>query len=121
LINATGWRRSLIAVAGGLLTLLAFAPFGLFPFAVIGPGILFYLWLDATPRQAFQDGWLFALGLFGAGVSWLQISIDQFGNVGSLFAAAVTVLFVVVVSLYYGAAGWLGQRLFLKVEQAEER
>ncbi len=106
-----GWKRRLIAIAGGLLTLLAFAPIGLFPFAVIGPAILFYLWLDATPGQAFRDGWLFALGLFGAGVSWLQISIDQFGNVGSLLAAVITAVFVMVISVYYGLAGWVAQRL----------
>ncbi len=105
--------RGSIAIAAGLLTLLAFAPFGLFLFALIGPGILFYLWLDTTPRQAFRDGWLFALGLFGAGVSWLQISIDQFGNVGSLVALLITALFISVVAIYYGAAGWLVQRLSL--------
>lgn len=117
MINLAGWIRALIAIVGGLITLLAFAPFGVFPFAVIGPGILFYLWLEATPGQAFRDGWFFAFGLFGAGVSWLQISIDQFGNVGSFLATVLTALFIAFISIYYGLAGWMGQRLSTRLSR----
>ena len=99
--------RTLLALSAGAATVLAFAPFGIATLAIIAPAALFMLWLSATPRQAFLEGWVYGLGLLGAGVSWMYISIEQFGNTGVLLAAAITVGFVLLVSLFYGAAGWL--------------
>jgi apolipoprotein N-acyltransferase len=101
----------------GAASVLAFAPFHIFPFALLGPAVLFYLWLDSNPKRAFVDGWLFGLGLLGFGVFWMHISIDQFGNVGTGLAIALTLLFVASMSLYYGLAGWLGQRLGRRLGQ----
>jgi len=103
--------RSLIAFAAGAVTVLAFAPFSLFPLAVLGPALLLFLWLNATPGMAFREGWMFGLGLFGFGVFWMHISIDQFGNVGTVLAILITLLFVIAMALYYGFLGWLGKRL----------
>jgi apolipoprotein N-acyltransferase len=105
------WTRSLLPFGAGAATVLAFAPFHLFPFALLGPAVLFYLWLDSSPKRAFGDGWLFGLGLLGFGVFWMHISIDQFGNIGTGLAIGLTLLFVAAMSLYYGLAGWLGERL----------
>jgi apolipoprotein N-acyltransferase len=105
------WTRSLIPFGAGAATVLAFAPFHLFPLALLGPAVLFYLWLESNPKRAFVDGWLFGLGLLGFGVFWMHISIDQFGNIGTALAIALTLLFVAAMALYYGLAGWLGQRL----------
>jgi apolipoprotein N-acyltransferase len=103
--------RSLIALGAGASSVLAFAPFSLFPFALTGPALLFLLWLDSDPRRAFWEGWLYGVGLFGGGVFWMHISIDQFGGIGTFFPIALTLLFTVVMALYYGLVGWLGQRL----------
>ncbi len=100
------------AWAAGALSVLAFAPFGLFPLALSGPLLLCWLWRDATPRFGFQSGWAYGVGLLGFGVFWLHISIDQFGNMGTLAAIALTLLFVVVLALYYGLLGWLTVRLW---------
>jgi len=103
--------RALLAFGGGASTLLAFAPFSIYPLAVLGPLLLFLLWLDASPRRAFRDGWFFGLGLLGFGVSWLHISIDEFGNVGTPLAVFITALFIALLSLFYGLVGWLGRVL----------
>jgi apolipoprotein N-acyltransferase len=50
---------------------------------------------------------LYGLGLMGTGVSWLHVSIAQFGDVGWLFPILVTAVFVLIMALYYGLAGWL--------------
>ncbi len=105
-----GWRI-LIAFCAGAVTLLAFAPFSLFPLAAIGPALLFLLWLAASPSRAFAEGWVFGLGLLGFGIFWMHISIDQFGNVGTALAILITLAFVAAMALYYGAAGWLALRL----------
>ena len=79
------WVRSrpgVSAVLAGALAPLAFAPFDFTALAWLTPVLLFRLWLDAEPRQAFLSGWWFGVGLLAIGVSWVQVSIDQFCNVG---------------------------------------
>lgn len=105
------WRLT-AAFAAGALSVLAFAPFSLYPMALAGPLLLLWLWRDATPRFGFQSGWAYGLGLLGFGVFWLHISIDQFGNMGTVAAIAITLLFVLVIALYYGLVGWLTVRLW---------
>lgn len=101
----------LLAFAAGGLTTLAFAPFALSPLAALGLALLFRLWRDAAPGQAFRLGWLYGLGLMGFGVSWLHISINQFGNVGLPLALSFTALFVAAIALYFAVAGALAARL----------
>ncbi len=109
--DATAWRLP-AAFAAGALTVLAFAPFSLYPLALAGPLLLLWLWQDASPRSGFQSGWAYGLGLLGFGVFWLHISIDQFGNLGTASAIAITLLFVLAIALYYGLVGWLTVRLW---------
>lgn len=99
----------LVAFGAGSLTVLAFAPFDIYPLAQIGPAILLLLFLGADRGAAFRLGWFFGLGLFGIGVFWLHISIDQFGGVGSALAILVTLAFIAGLALFYGVVGWLGK------------
>jgi len=101
--------RLLIAFIAGAATVFAFAPFDLYPLAVLGPAILLLLWLVSDARMAFRAGWAFGLGLFGIGVFWMHISIDQFGNVGTVLAIVITLAFIAGIALYYGLVGWLGK------------
>jgi len=103
---AQPWLRGLAACAAGAATTLAFAPFDLAPLALLGPALLFHLWQTGSLRSGFLHGWLFGLGLLGTGVSWLHISIDQFGNVGLPLALLITFGFVLGVALLFGLAGW---------------
>jgi apolipoprotein N-acyltransferase len=96
----------LLAVSAGGLTTLAFAPFNLWPLAMLGPAMLFFLW-TRPGASGFQTGLAYGLGLMGSGVSWLHVSIAQFGDLGWLFPLVVTLGFVALVALYYGLLGWL--------------
>ncbi|SCZ51729.1 apolipoprotein N-acyltransferase [Thiohalomonas denitrificans] len=97
-------------LAGGLLP-LAFAPFDILPLAVLSPAVLFWLWHDAAPRRAAGLGFLFGLGQFGIGVSWVFVAINEFGGTGMLPAALLTGLFVAALALYPALVGYLGRRL----------
>ena len=66
--------RSLFAFAAGSLTVLAFAPFSFHFLAIAGSFLLTLLWLNASPAQAFREGWLFGFGLMGVGVFWMQLT-----------------------------------------------
>jgi apolipoprotein N-acyltransferase len=90
---------------------LAFAPLGLFPLAFLSFGLLAHFWMAATPRQAFWSGYAFGLGLFGAGVSWVYVSLHTFGAMPLPLAALATFLFCAFLALFPAAAGWLQARI----------
>ncbi|MGD8907899.1 MAG: apolipoprotein N-acyltransferase [Chromatiales bacterium] len=96
----------LLALLAGALTTLAFAPFNLWPLALLGPGLLFLLWTRGQ-RPDFTTGFAYGLGLMGSGVSWLYVSIEQFGDLGWLLPLLITVGFIALMALYYGLLGWL--------------
>lgn len=103
-------RYGLALLAGAALP-LAFEPFVFLPLAYLAPALLFYLWLDATPRQALLSGYLFGLGLFGVGVSWVYVAIHEFGYASVMLASFLTALFVAFLALYYGLLGYLAVRI----------
>lgn len=101
-------RAFLISLAAGVVTVGGFAPFNLYPLAVLGLAVLFWQWHHASsPRAGFFSGWGFGLGLFGAGVSWIYISLHQYGGMAAWLAALATILFCAFLALFPAVAGAL--------------
>jgi apolipoprotein N-acyltransferase len=100
-----------LSFAVGAATVLAFAPAGLFPLALLTFAVLVHHWMDASPRRAFASGYAFGLGLFGAGVSWVYVSLHDFGGMPPLLAGIATFLFCAFLALFPAAAGWLQARI----------
>jgi apolipoprotein N-acyltransferase len=91
---------------------LAFAPFGLFPVALVSLAVLTHLWITArSARQAAWIGFLFGFGLFLAGVSWVYVSMHRFGGMPAPLAAVATVGFCALLALYPALAGLVQARL----------
>lgn len=113
----TAPRRSLqwlIAAALGALTVTAYAPFQLTALPLLSFALLFLLWQHAaSARDAALLGFAFGLGWFGAGVSWVYISLHVFGAMPAPLAAAVTLLFCAYLALHPAAAGYLSRRFAL--------
>ncbi len=103
---------TLLAILGGVLLPLAFSPFDWPWLAPVCLALLFGSWLNATPLQAFVRGYLFGLGQFGFGVSWLYISMNRYGGASPMEAGSLLALFVSILALYPAMAGWLGMRWF---------
>lgn len=101
----------LIALLAGAGLPLAFAPFSLIPLIVILPAVLFWLWLDASPKQAFRLGFAFGMGLFGVGVSWVYVAIHVYGHTMAPVAAFMTLLFVAFLALIPALQGYTSVRL----------
>ncbi len=99
--------RYLLSVIAGVSLVGAFAPLEWWMLSFISPALLIILWLSSMPRQAFGLGYFFGLGFFGAGISWVYNSIHEFGQAPPVFAAALTLLFVLVLSLFPAAVGWI--------------
>lgn len=103
-------RADAAALVAGLLTPLAFAPFNLFPLAALAPATLFIAWRGATPARAAWRGFLYGLGMFGVGVSWVYVSLHTFGNMIAPLAALAVLLFTAGLALYPAALGALQAR-----------
>lgn len=111
-------RRALALLAGGV-SVLAYAPFELFPLAFVAIGGLFWL-LDRgasdlaggasslrRAREGFGLGFLWGLGAMLAGVSWLYVALHRFGGMSMPLAALAVLLFCCGMALYAGLAGAL--------------
>ena len=96
----------LIFIAGALLP-LAFAPFGIWPLAILAPVVLLWSWDGATPRHAAGRGGLFGLGAYGFGIYWIFISLHDYGNAPAPFAALATFAVVLLMALYLAVLGGL--------------
>ncbi len=99
--------KSYLSLAAGALLPLAFAPYCFWPLAMLCPAILlttFTLHKSALHFVSFKlalwRGFLFGLGLFGVGASWIYISIHTFGNTPALIAGIITALFVIIMASF---------------------
>jgi apolipoprotein N-acyltransferase len=105
-------RKHLLAVAAGLLTFPAFAPFNVFPLIILSLSVLFVLWSGAgTPRRAAWLGFWFGMGMYGAGISFLYIAMHDYGGMDAPLAALATLLAGAILALCPAIAGYLQARL----------
>ncbi|BDZ74051.1 apolipoprotein N-acyltransferase [Methylophaga marina] len=102
-----GWKGNIVAFMGGAILPLAFSPFNLYPIAILSLILLFASWDNTTPKQAAWRGWLFGLGMFGVGVSWVYVAIHVFGHTSWILAGMLTFLFVAILASYLALFGWL--------------
>ena len=99
------------AFLAGAATVFAFAPFGLQPLAFFTFALLIHFWMREQPRHCAWLGFCFGLGLSGAGVSWVYVSLHQFGGMPAPLAGFATVVFCAFLALFPAAAGWLQARV----------
>lgn len=107
-------------MVAGLLSVLAFAPFYLWPVLFITLPILIWLIVPAEPEaltksvlwQSFKDGWCFGFGYFFAGLFWIGeaflVEADVFGW---LLPFAVTLL-PAGLALFFGLAAAVSRALW---------
>src|SRR5882724_12077432 len=77
---AWGWRRAAIAFLAGALSVLALAPFGIWPVLFVTFPVLVWL-IDGSADGRFGGvlaaagaGWWFGFGYFLAGLYWIGIA-----------------------------------------------
>ena len=100
-----------LAFALGALTVAGYAPLSLFPLPVLTLAVLFVLWHQAgTGRAAAVIGFAYGLGLFLFGVSWIYVSLHDFGSMPAPVAVVVTALFCAFLALFPAAVGALCAR-----------
>jgi apolipoprotein N-acyltransferase len=112
-------RALSVAALFGAATVLGFAPFRLFPLPIITLAALAWLWRRAPrSRDAALQGFCFGLGEFLAGVSWVYVSLHDFGGMPLLLAGALTLLFCAYLALYPALIGYAYRALAARSEMA---
>ena len=91
----------------GAVTVLGFAPISWFWLPCLTLAFWFNSLRTATRREAFKLGFAFGFGLFGAGVSWVAISLHDFGGMPLSLAIAATGLLCSYLALFPALAAWL--------------
>ncbi|HEX4044351.1 MAG TPA: apolipoprotein N-acyltransferase [Gammaproteobacteria bacterium] len=112
-MNKQRTRQLLPALAalllGAMLT-LAFAPYDIFPLAIIAPAGLLGLWLPVSATRAGWLGFLFGIGFFGTGIYWVFHSIHVFGNVPPLPAGLITGGLIAILAIFPALTGYFFNR-----------
>lgn len=101
----------IILLAGALLP-LALAPFDLWWFAPVP--LLAYLWLsqDISCKRRYWRSFLFGLGCYGTGASWIYVSVHDYGPAPAPLAALLIFLFSCFMALLFLLPMWLWHRFF---------
>lgn len=100
------------AFIAGAAAVLGFSPTDFFPATLAALALLVHLWMRApSPRAAFGLGYFFGLGLYGAGASWVYISLNRFGAMPMPLAAAATLCWCAFLALFPALAGWIQSRV----------
>ncbi len=109
--RAAPWRDLVLAAVAGAVAVAGFAPAALSPLALLSLALLFFLAVRATARSAFALGFVWGAGFFGVGVSWVYVSLHDFGMMPAPLAAVGVALFCLYLALYPAAACWATQRI----------
>ena len=100
-------------IAGILLT-LSFAPFNYAYLILVALMFLFSSWQNISAKRAALRGYLFGLGSFGLGVSWVYISIHDFGGANVIASTLITGLFITFWALFPALTGYTVVKLMPK-------
>ena len=99
-------KENLWVGLAGALSVAAYAPLEWWWLMPICLAILYWHWRDARPKQAAKFGFVFAIGQFGVGVSWVYVSLYTFGNMPPLMAGVAVFLFVALLAFFFAVLGY---------------
>lgn len=97
------------SVVIGALLPLAFAPWQWFFLAFLIPGCYEYL-LHRSKRPALT-GFLFGVGFFGVGASWVFVSIHEYSETPLAIALFITIGFIAILSGMLSFSAWVYHKL----------
>jgi apolipoprotein N-acyltransferase len=96
----------------GVVHALSFAPWNLWWLELLALASLFAIAVRApSTRSAAILGFAFGMGWFGAGVSWVYISLHVYGQMWAWLAGLATAAFAAILAVYPALALGLAHRL----------
>ncbi|KTF14734.1 apolipoprotein N-acyltransferase [Pseudoalteromonas sp. H105] len=104
-LNLAKDKKAWLALVAGLFLTFGYAPFGIWPLAFVCLIVAIYTshnqqYGKAPSKQAAKYGFLFGLGWFGAGISWVHVSIATFGGMPLVASVLLMVLLCAYLAIY---------------------
>jgi apolipoprotein N-acyltransferase len=90
---------ALAALGAGALVPLSLAPFGFWPLGMLAVAVWFWV-LRQPDIRPWLAGWLFGVGKYAVGASWIYVSIHVYGDAPPLLAGFLVALFVAGLGLF---------------------
>ncbi len=107
-LNTQHW----LCLISGLGLVFAYAPFSHWWLAFVLPTILIHcIKLSNTPKEAAKYGAIFAFGWFASGISWVHVSIEQFGGLPLTISLLLMLLLCLYLAIYPALACYLTAKL----------
>lgn len=92
-------KNYLLSLLCGVSLTFSFAPFSQWYITPIALGAFLYLLNQDNIKQGWL-GWWFGLGWFGAGISWVHVSIAQYGGLPIVFSLGLMLLLCGYLAIY---------------------
>ena len=99
-LSKTKYSSFVFIFIAGLIAPLGFAPFHMPGITILSLAFLFSALLNTSAKEGAILGLIFGLGYFGVGVSWVIVSIHDYGQLNYFFSGLATLFFVVYLSLF---------------------
>jgi len=100
----------LIVLFAGALIAPSLAPYNVPYLALLPPAILYLCTRNRSLKQSTWLGYVFGLGFFGSGVSWVFVSIHEHSQTPLAIAIALTTLFVAGLALLFALQLYLWKK-----------
>lgn len=97
----------------GALTPLAFAPYGLWPVALLTLGLAGELLRGHAAKRTAWLAWCHGFGLWAVGASWLYVSIHDYGYTPPWLAIPMVAFVAAVMALFFALIGFAYARFKL--------
>ncbi|MFT6836257.1 MAG: apolipoprotein N-acyltransferase [Francisellaceae bacterium] len=105
---------NLICLLAGFSLVFSFSPYSFSFIAFISIAILFFIIDISLPKKAFIRGYLFGLGLFGYGISWVYVSLTSLGDSPVWLSIIITILFIGLISIFPAIFAYFSAKIFAK-------
>ena len=92
--------NDLLALVAGASLTFSFAPYHIWPMAFVAIFALLIAIRENHCGVRIWRGWLFGLGHFGTGVSWVYTSMHTYGHISPLIATSLTAVFIMILAVF---------------------
>lgn len=96
----------------GTLTTLSLAPFNYWPVAIVTVALFAATLENQSARKIFILSWIFGSGFFGSGISWVYVSIHDYGYAPVPLALFLTTIFAIFLGFAFALPFYLYGKYF---------